>query len=171
MPLVLNAALVAAVLGASDPGPRLTGNISLIGGAAFASSGFVPGPGFSGDLGVRFDDGWALTANLELFGLVVWMNGQAGLHLTFAASPRVSLGVGLRVSQILVLASDVGSPSTALLAPLRLLVALGSRPDEVRHGWVLVLDVAQGLQVGGTFYGGSPAFAGSATVGLGWSAW
>jgi hypothetical protein len=171
MPVLLNAVLVAAVLGASDPEPRLTGNISLVGGAAFASSGFVPGPGFAGELGVRFDDRWALTASLELFGLVVWMNGQAGLHATFAASPRVSLGMGVRVSQILVLAFDAGSPSTALLAPVRLLIALSDPVNEVRHGWVLIFDVAPGVQVGGTFYGRSPAFAGSATVGLGWSAW
>lgn len=151
------------------PAQSLTGRISLIGGASISPSGVVPGLGFAGELGVRIDR-WALVGAVELYSLVIVTCAQAGAHAMYMVSPRVGLGFGVRLLQTLILASDFASPTTALVAPLRFSYLLTAPSEQQRAGFALIFDVAPGVQVGGTFYGGA-GFVGSATVGLGWTAW
>ena len=169
--LALLAALTQTPAPPPDDEPGLTGTISLIGGATLSSSGFIPGLGFAGELGVRLIDGWALTATAELFGIIILMNAQAGVHAMRMLSPRVGLGFGVRLSQTVILASHIGGPNTAILVPLRLSYLLTEPVEQRRSGFVFTLDVAPGVQVGGTFYGAQAPLALSATVGIGWTAW
>lgn len=150
--------------------PRMIGTISLSAGGAYGAQLALPGLGIDGELGAQVAPRWMVSGFARLFGILVIMNGQVGVQATYLLGSRVGLGLGARVSQLQPLAGHLGSPSTSVLLPLRVLIALSQPLEDRRQGLVLTLEVAPGIQVGGTFYSGA-LFAGSASVGLGYGSW
>jgi hypothetical protein len=148
--------------------PRARGGFTfLTGGFGFASYGVGGGIGIAALFGVQATRLVGAYIRLRAHSLLLTNEGDMSALVDFTLLDRLQIGLGIGIMGVATVGIfGGGSSGSAITFPFYFGVtaALWRRPDGMRHGFQVLLDVDPGVSLGYNI-----GIAGFASLGLGWA--